>query len=70
MVTDKEFRGRGVGKSLVDGAISWLEGRGCEVIYTTADRYTSPSWNIFHRDFHLYEVPQQIRDYGLSFLRL
>lgn len=71
LVADKEFRGRGVGKSLVDGAILWLEERGCEVIYATADRYNSPSWNTFiHRDFHLYEVPQQIRDYGLSFLRL
>ncbi|MBS7635637.1 hypothetical protein KEJ34_09230 [Candidatus Bathyarchaeota archaeon] len=55
----------------MDGAISWLEERGCEVIYATADRYNSPSWNTFiHRDFHLYETPQQIRDYGLSFLSL
>lgn len=71
LVTDKELRGRGIGKSLVDEAILWLEHRGCKVIYATADRYNSPSWNIFiHRGFHLYEVPQQFRDYGLSFLRL
>ncbi len=71
LVADKLLRGRGVGKSLVDGAVSWLEQHNCEVIYATADRYNSPSWNIFvHRGFHVYEVPQQIRNYGLSFLRL
>ena len=71
LVTDKELRGRAIGKSLVDGAISWLEGPGCEVIYATADRYNSPSWNMFvHRGFHLYEIPQQLRDYKLNFLRL
>jgi len=71
LVTDKELRGRAIGKSLVDGAISWLEEHGCEVIYATADRYNSPSWNMFiHRGFHLYEIPQQLRDYGLNFLRL
>jgi len=71
LVTDKELRGKTIGKSLMDGAISWLEEHGCEVIYATADRYNSPSWNMFiHRGFHLYEIPQQLRDYGLSFLRL
>lgn len=71
LVADKQFRGRGVGKSLVDGAVSWLEQRGCVVIYATADRYNSPSWNLFiHRGFGVYEVPRQLKDYGLSFLRL
>jgi len=71
LVTDKELRGRAIGKSLVDGAISWLDEHGCEVIYATADRYNSPSWNMFiHRGFYLYEIPQQLRDYGLNFLRL
>jgi Zn-dependent protease/ribosomal protein S18 acetylase RimI-like enzyme len=71
IVADKEFRGKAIGKSLADGAISWLEEHGCEVIYATADRYNSPSWNMFiHRGFHLYEIPQQLRDYGLNFLRL
>lgn len=71
LVADKLLRGRGVGKSLVDGAVSWLEKRGCVVIYATADRYNSPSWNLFvHRGFSVYEVPRQIKDYGLSFLRL
>jgi len=71
LVSDKELRGKGIGKSLVDGAISWLEKHGCEVIYATVDRYNSPSWNIFiHRGFHLYEIPWQLRDYGFNFLRL
>ncbi|MCX8153118.1 MAG: GNAT family N-acetyltransferase, partial [Candidatus Bathyarchaeota archaeon] len=71
LVVAKELRGRAIGKLLVDGAASWLEERGCTVIYATADRYNSPSWNIFiHRGFHPYEVPQQFRDYGLNFLRL
>ncbi|MCX8183423.1 MAG: GNAT family N-acetyltransferase [Crenarchaeota archaeon] len=71
LVSDKELRGRAIGRSLVDGAISWLETHGCEVIYATADRYNSPSWNMFiHRRFHPYEIPAQLRDYGLDFLRL
>jgi len=71
LVADSGLRGRGIGRSLVDGAISWLEGRGCEAIYATADRYNSPSWNTFiHRGFSVYELPQQFRDYGLGFLRL
>lgn len=71
LVTDREFRGRGIGRSLVDVAISWLEERGCEVIYATADRYNSPSWNLFvHRGFSVYELPRQVGDYGLGFLRL
>jgi GNAT superfamily N-acetyltransferase/Zn-dependent protease len=71
LVTDSEARGRGIGGLLVDGTISWLEERGCEVIYATADRYNSPSWNLFvHRGFSVYELPQQVGDHGLSFLRL
>ncbi|MDH5199326.1 MAG: GNAT family N-acetyltransferase [Candidatus Bathyarchaeota archaeon] len=71
LVTDRELRGRGIGRSLVEGAISWLEERGCEVIYATADRYNSPSWNLFvHRGFSVYELPQQVGDHGLGFLRL
>mgnify|MGYP001030019089 CR=1 FL=1 len=71
LVTDKELRGRGIGRSLMDGAVSWLEEQKCEVVYATADRYNSPSWNMFvHRGFRAYEFPQQLRDYGWSFLRL
>jgi len=71
LMSDKDYRGKGVGKSLVSSASSWLEERGCGVVYATADRYNSPSWNIFiHQGFSVYEFPEQLRDYGLSFLRL
>ena len=71
LATDKNHRGMGIGTSLVENAVSRLEERGCTVIYATADRYNSPSWNTFvHRGFSVYEIPYQIRDYSLSFLRL
>lgn len=71
LVADREFRGKGIGKSLVKEAIYWLENHGCEVIYATADRYNSPSWNIFvHNGFSVYEIPHQLRDYGLRFIHL
>ncbi|UCC27814.1 MAG: GNAT family N-acetyltransferase, partial [Candidatus Bathyarchaeota archaeon] len=71
LVADKEHRGKGIGTSLVETAISWLEKRGCKTIYATADRYNSPSWNTFiHKGFSVYEIPKQLRDYGLGFLRL
>jgi Zn-dependent protease/GNAT superfamily N-acetyltransferase len=71
LMVEKALRVKGIGRSLVDRAILWLEERECEVIYATVDRYNSPSWNIFvHRDFSVYELPQQLMDYGLSCLRL
>jgi Zn-dependent protease/RimJ/RimL family protein N-acetyltransferase len=71
LVTDRGLRGKGIGGSLVDGSISWMEERGCGEIYATADRYNSPSWNIFvHRGFSVYELPEQLRDFGAGFLRL
>lgn len=71
LATDKENRGKGIGTSLVENAISWLEKRGCKTIYATADRYNSPSWNTFvHKGFSIYEIPRQLGDYGLNFLRL
>ena len=71
LVVDRELRGVGIGRHLVETAITWLEDRGCEVIYATADRYNSGSWNLFiHRGFTVYEIPYQIKDYGLDFLRL
>ena len=71
LISDRDHRGKGVGKSLVSSASSWLEERGCGIIYATADRYNSPSWNIFvHLGFSVYEFPEQLRDYGVSFLRL
>ena len=71
LATCKEYRGKGIGSSLVENSISWLERRGCRVVYATADRHNSSSWNTFiHKGFSVYEIPWQLRDYGLSFLRL
>ena len=41
IVTDKNLRGKGIGKSLLDEALSWLEKKECEIIYATADRFNS-----------------------------
>ena len=71
IVTDKNLRGRGIGKSLLDQALSWFEKKDCEIIYATADRYNSPSWNMFiHRGFSPHELRGQLRDLGLNFARL
>jgi len=71
LAEDRGHRGKGIGTALVENAMSWLEKRGCTTIYATADRYNSPSWNTFiHKGFSAYEIPRQLRDYGLSFLRL
>lgn len=71
IVTDKNLRGRGIGKSLLDEALSWFEKKGCEIIYATADRYNSPSWNMFvHKGFSPQEIREQLRDLGLNFIRL
>ena len=71
LAADRGHRGKGIGTALVENAMSWLEKRDCTSIYATADRYNSPSWNTFiHKGFSAYEIPSQIRDCGLSFLRL
>jgi len=71
LIVGKALRVQGIGRSLVDSAILWLEAWECAVIYATVDRYNSPSWNIFvHRDFAVYEITQQVMDYRLNFLRL
>lgn len=71
IVADRGFRGRGVGKSLLDAALQWLRGRGCEAVYATADRYNSPSWNMFvHKGFSPYELPWQLKELGFNLVRL
>ena len=71
IVTDKDLRGRGIGKSLLDEALSWFEKKECRIIYTTVDRFNSPSWNMFiHKGFSPHELRGQLRDLGLNFIRL
>ncbi|KON32684.1 MAG: hypothetical protein AC479_06975 [miscellaneous Crenarchaeota group-6 archaeon AD8-1] len=71
LATDKKYRRKGIATSLVENSISWLEKKGCRIIYATADRYNSSSWNTFiHKRFSVYEIPWQLKDYGLNFIRL
>ena len=71
IVTKKDARGKGVGKSLLDSAFSWLLGKGCELVYAAADRYNSPSWNMFiHRGFFPIKFWEQVKDLGLDLVRL
>ncbi len=68
---DKNIRGKGIGKRLIDEAISWFERRECDIICATADRFNSPSWNIFlHKGFLPYKFQNQLKDLGPSFIRL
>jgi len=71
IVTDKDLRGRGIGKSLLDEALSWFDKKKCKIIYATVDRFNSPSWNMFiHEGFSLTELQGQLKDLGLNFIRL
>jgi len=71
IVTDKSLRGRGIGKALMDYALAWLEKKDCEIICATVDRFNSPSWNLFmHNGFSPYAFRGQLKDLGLSFVRL
>lgn len=71
IVTDQDFRGKGIGKYLMEEALSWFKKRECETICATADRYNSPSWNMFiHKGFSIYDFPRQFRDLGWNFIRL
>lgn len=71
VVTARERYGQGIAKKLLHASVEWLENQGCQHIYATADRYNSRSWNMFiHHDFSLYEVPQQIRDFGWAFFKV
>jgi len=71
LVSDRDYRGRGIAGALVDEAVSWLSNRKCETLYATVDRYNSSSWNTFmHRGFSIVELPRMLRDHGLGTLRL
>lgn len=71
IVVDRTLRGKNISKSLLDRALIYFKGQRCDTVYATADRYNSPSWNLFnHRGFFVYEFWEQLRDYGLNFIRL
>lgn len=71
IVTDQDARGKGIGKYLMEEALSWFKKKECETICATADRYNSPSWNMFiHNGFFIYDFPRQFRNLGWHFIRL
>ena len=71
IATDRNLRGRGIGKTLMDHALAWFEKKNCEIVCATVDRFNSPSWNLFiHSGFSPYALIRQLRDLGLNFIRL
>ena len=71
MVVKKTLRGKGVGKSLLDAALSWFKEKECKIVYATVDRNNSLSWNMnLHKGFLLSDFRGQLRDLGLDFIRL
>ncbi len=71
VASDKNVRGKGIAKSIIDRCISWFEENDCENIYAMINRYNSRSWNMFlHKGFSLYEFSGQTRDLGIKFLKL
>ncbi|MFW0860460.1 MAG: GNAT family N-acetyltransferase [Dehalococcoidia bacterium] len=68
---DRNVQGRGVGKALVDAALSHFEEAECQTLYYIVDRFNSPSWNMaWHRGLDLFEFNEQLRVFGWKILSL
>jgi len=68
---DSNVQGKGVGKALVDAALSHFQGTKCQTLYYIVDRFNSPSWNMaLHHGFDLFEFNEQLRIYGWKILSL
>ncbi|HBR09878.1 GNAT family N-acetyltransferase [Candidatus Bipolaricaulota bacterium] len=68
---DRNVQGKGVGKALVDAALSHFQKEGCKTLYYIVDRFNSPSWNMaLHRGFDLFEFNEQLRLFGWKILSL
>jgi predicted GNAT family acetyltransferase len=62
---DRNAQGKGVGKALLDSALSRFQEAGCKTVYYVVDRFNSPSWNmVLHRGFDLFEFNEQLRVFG------
>ena len=71
IITEKSLRGRGIGKSLLDAALSWFKERDYKIVYATVDKHNSSSWRLFtHKGFLLSDFRGQLRDLGLNLIRL
>ena len=68
---DRNVQGKGVGKALVEAAMSRFQEAGCKTLYYIVDRFNSPSWNMaLHRGFDLFEFKEQLRVFGWKILSL
>jgi GNAT superfamily N-acetyltransferase len=62
---DRNAQGKGVGKALLDSALSRFQEAGCKTLYYVVDRFNSPSWNLaVHHGFDLFEFNEQLRVFG------
>ena len=68
---DRNVQGKGVGKALVEAALSRFQEARCQTLYYIVDRFNSPSWNMaLHRGFDLFEFNEQLRVFGWKILWL
>lgn len=71
IVTDKDFRGQGIGKMLMAESLAWFKKKECQSILAIADRYNSSSWNMFiHEGFKIYGFSSMFRNFKWKFIRL
>jgi len=68
---DRNAQGKGVGKALVDAAMSHFQKEGCKTLYYIVDRFNSSSWNMaLHRGFDLFEFSEQLKLFGWKTISL
>ncbi|HSV30438.1 MAG TPA: GNAT family N-acetyltransferase [Atribacteraceae bacterium] len=68
---DRAVQRKGVGKILVDAALSRFREEGCQTYYVLVNRYNSGSWNMFlHYGFTPFEFNEQFKDFGWRMLQL
>jgi Zn-dependent protease len=68
---DRNAQGKGVGKALLNCALSRFQEAGCKTLYYVVDRFNSPSWNMaLHHRFDLFEFNEQLRVFGWKIFSL
>jgi GNAT superfamily N-acetyltransferase len=68
---DRNAQGKGVGKALLDSALSRFQEAKCKTLYYVVDRFNSPSWNMaLHHGFDLFEFNEQLRVFSWKILSL
>ena len=68
---DRNVQGKGIGKALLDAAMSHFQEAECKTLYYIVDRFNSSSWNMaLHHGYDLFEFNEQFRIYGWKILSL